>query len=113
MNKRLIDYVRIIKSEDGSQEILTEKSYSEHPVDPTGSNISITRRVYNFKDGVSIEYEREHDDGSPYPGCQTFFYTYRVTNTNGFNFDGETTQVFDGLSKVRNWLAQIDSSDKL
>ncbi|MHC5599671.1 MAG: hypothetical protein ACYTXC_27690 [Nostoc sp.] len=72
--------------------------------DATGSNISITTVVYQFKDGVSIEYEREHDDGSPYPGCQTFFYTWRLINANNFIFDGETSKIFDGKLEVRNWL---------
>ncbi|MCM0592664.1 MAG: hypothetical protein HEQ35_27805 [Gloeotrichia echinulata IR180] len=111
MKKRLVDYVQ--KIEAGSEEILSCESSSKNTTDGTGSNINTTTVIYKFKDGVSIEYEREHDDGSPYPGCQTFFYTYRVINTNNFIFDGETTEVFSSKSEFCTWLDKANNSQTI
>ncbi len=102
--KRLIDYVKAIEGAASSYEIVNSDSQSETKHNPTGSTIEITRRVHHFSDGVSVEYEREYDDGAPYPGCKEFWYTYKVVNPNGFEFEGETTKLFQSHSEIEKWL---------
>ena len=102
--KRLIDYVKAIEGAASPYEIVNSDSQSETKYDATGSTIEITRQVHYFDDGVSIEYKREYDDGAPYPGCKEFWYTYKVVNPNGFEFEGEMTKLFQSHSEVDNWL---------
>lgn len=102
--KRLIDYVKAIEGVDSPYEIVNSDSQSETKYDATGSTIEITRRVHYFDDGVSVEYKREYDDGAPYPGCKEFWYTYKVVNPNGFEFEGEMTKLFQSHSEIDNWL---------
>lgn len=87
---------------------MNSTSQLETKHDATGSAIEITKRVYCFNDGVSVEYEREYDDGAPYPGCKEFWYFYRVINTNRLEFEGETTKLFRSHSEVSKWLEYID-----
>ena len=109
--KRLVDYVKAIEGAASPCEIVTSDFQSETKHDQTGSTIEITKRVHHFKDGVSIEYEREYDDGGSYPGCKEFWYTYRVVHTHGFKFEGEITKLFQSHSEVDKWLKLDNSSD--
>ncbi|NEO76454.1 hypothetical protein [Moorena sp. SIO4G3] len=102
--KRIIDYVKAIKGATSPYKIVNSDSQSKTERDVTGSTIYTVRQVHYFDDGVSVEYEREHDDGAPYPGCQEFWYTYKVVNPNGFEFEGETTKLFKSNSEIEKWL---------
>lgn len=102
--KRLVDYVKAIEGAPSPYEIVSKHSQSETKHDSTGSTIEITKQVHYFSDGVSVEYEREYDDGAPYPGCKEFWYTYRVVNTNGFEFKEDITRLFQSHSEVAKWL---------
>lgn len=85
----------------------TQSSESDRELtlhDPIGSTIEILRQIHHLNDGVSVEYEREYDDGAPYPGCKEFWYTYKVVNPNGFEFAGEITKLFQKHSELANWL---------
>ncbi|MEX0271518.1 hypothetical protein AB3R30_20515 [Leptolyngbyaceae cyanobacterium UHCC 1019] len=102
--KRLIEYVKAIEGAASPYKIVSSDSQSKTKNDPTGSTIEITRQVHHFNDGVSIKYEREYDDGAPYPGCKEFCYTYKVVNPNGFEFEEDTTKLFQSHSEIADWL---------
>lgn len=102
--KNLIDYVKAIEGMGSPYAIVKSVSQQETEHDATGSTIERDKQVYYLDDGVSVEYEREYDDGGAYPGCKEFWYTYRVVDANGFKFDGETSKVFGSSSDVRSWL---------
>ncbi len=70
--KRLVDYVKAIEGEISSYKVVNNDLQQETKYSATGSTVEITKQVYHFNDGVSVEYEREYDDGSPYPGCKEF-----------------------------------------
>ncbi|KZL49995.1 hypothetical protein A2T98_09745 [Nodularia spumigena CENA596] len=102
--KRLIDYVKAIEGLASPCEIMSSDLKSETKHDATGSNIEITKQVHYFTDGVSVEYKREYDNGAPYPGCKEFWYSYRLVNSNKFEFEGNTSQLFQSHSEVDKWL---------
>lgn len=102
--KRLIDYVKAIEGAASPYKIVSNDSHSETTHDATGSTIEITKKVHHFEDGVSVEYKREYDDGGSSPGCKEFWYYYEVLNTNGFEFQGEKTKMFQNSSDIKRWL---------
>lgn len=108
--KRLSDYIKTIEGVTSPSKIVSRSSQSETKNGSGGSTIEITRQVYHFSDGVSIEYEREYDDGGGAPGCKEFWYTYKVVDCNGFDFDGKTTELFQSQSAVSRWLKSDRSS---
>lgn len=101
--KSLIDYVKAIEGKVSPYKFVNKDSQQSTKY-AAGSTIDITKHVYHFDDGVSVEYEREYDDGSGYPGCKEFWYTYKVISTNGFEFEGETSRIFQSSSDIRQWL---------